>query len=384
MPRLHHYVLPGSTLSTTRGMYRRLRSATRLHKREKIVRQATLDSFEHLQTLPVRPNALLEILDQVSNSAASSWVELSKELSKETDNFTAQLIQQQFKPFNVSDSYRRAVREILWHAHAIHLSLESLESLKLSSLPRLNSNSKETEKISLRYAVEEILSSAKAFSVEKYGVSPPLTLICAYDGDGGEDDDDDDDDGEKKMMIGKDVPVNVELQEVIYLEYVLVELLKNAYGAQIDKYGALDVEDAEPLELCVKMDVVRGFTGLTLVDYGTGMDQVELEQCCEPLHTTVVEEQDDPWRYSRTFGARFAGAGLGIFKSQIWSDFLGASDFQIYTTSGVGTKIAVAGAMVDRQVLEKLTVPLLKLELKARGLPMSGKKAALIDTLLMN
>ena len=97
-----------------------------------------------------------------------------------------------------------------------------------------------------------------------------------------------------------------------------------------------------------------------------------------------MEEQDDPWRYSRTFGARFAGAGLGIFKSQIWSDFLGASDFQIYTTSGVGTKIAVAGAMVDRQVLEKLTVPLLKLELKARGLPMSGKKAALIDTLLMN
>jgi hypothetical protein len=339
----HHHVVQGSVASATNGLYRRL-----LRAKEKpavlldLVDKASNASLEHLSQLPVRPPGLLRAMHDVCNACATLrvdgaptnstniiWNDLRDQVEANTNTFTSSLLLSSFKPFEVEEKYRQSVREILWHAHASCLTLETMSSLDQDHHRQdhhQNQQNQQNQFIPFEYAISNILDSVKALSVEKYGVSP----LVAVEVDAGDED--------AQSLIGV---VEVHLQEILYMEYCLVELLKNSFGSMISKYGALEVEEETPVVLKIKVSQENGFAGLVVKDTGTGMSREELERCCEPLHTSALEQQDDPWRYSRTFGARFAGAGLGTFKSHVNFDFLGATKMRVESNEGTWTKVEV-------------------------------------------
>ena len=64
----------------------------------------------------------------------------------------------------------------------------------------------------------------------------------------------------KELTSELDQGCLVDRQEIYYIEYCLVELLKNSFGTMIEKYGALDVEEAAPIQLTMHVDAVKGVT----------------------------------------------------------------------------------------------------------------------------
>ena len=331
----NYHVVQGSVASATNGLYRRLLLAQKKPcQLVDLVEEASNASLHHLSQLPVRPPGLLSAMRGVCDTcstirregegtaaAASTnlWSDLRNQIDATSVSFTSSLLLDSYKPFEVEKRYRDSVREILWHAHSSCLTLETMSSL--IEQQEEQEQEQEDQFIPFKYAMDNILASIKALSVEKYGVSP----LIAIDVDDGAVDE-----------------VQVHLQEILYMEYCLVELLKNSFGSMIQKYGALDVEDeAPPIQLKMKITKKNGFHGMMLKDTGMGMSKEELERCCEPLYTLALEQQDDPWRYSRTFGARFAGAGLGTFKSHVNFDFFGAKKIRLESNEGKWTKIEV-------------------------------------------
>ena len=386
----HHWRVPMSTASVaTTGMYRRLCQTNTTKQAAQLLCDSIQSSLTLLTSLPVRQQGLLTALDHIQNHAAEqrhhashatlgqelhTWTSLSHALQEQTTAFTSNLVLQQYSPSVVHTKHKNAVREILFHAHSSYLAVETL-----MSLPAFQTNMDDNvAAIPLEHALHEIIGASKAFSVEKYGVSPPLTLnVVRVNSDintakdytrltipklrgllglSEQSSTAKSAKGTDREYFKKDALVKkatteltsaldqgcwVDRQEIYYIEYCLVELLKNSYGTMIEKYGALDVEEAAPIQLTMNVDAVKGWTGLTLIDSGMGMNEIQMRHSFEPLYTLAQDQQDDSWRYSRNFGARFAGAGLGLFKTQVYLDFLGATNVEITTEERCGTEIAV-------------------------------------------
>ena len=379
----------------TTGMYRRLRQTDTVNQAAQLLCDSIQSSLTLLASLPVRQQGLLTALDHIQNHAAEqlhhashgtlgqephTWASLSHALHEQTTAFTSNLVLQQYSPSVVHTKHKNAVREILFHAHHSYLAVETLMSLPAF---QTNPGDNNMAAIPLEHAMHEIIGASKAFSVEKYGVSPPLTLnVVRVNNDDasppintakeytrltipklrgllglseqsstaksakGTDREYFKKDAlvkkaTKELTSELDQECSVDRQEIYYIEYCLVELLKNSFGTMIEKYGALDVEEAAPIQLTMHVDAVKGWTGLTLIDSGMGMNEFETKHSFEPLYTLAQDQQDDSWRYSRNFGARFAGAGLGLFKTQVYLDFLGATNVEITTEERCGTEIAV-------------------------------------------
>ena len=382
----HHWRVPGVAESSTHGLYRLLCRSSNVKHAVGLVHRSVQSSLLRLQSLPVRQKALLTSLEQVCTHAAAAppppvptekdvqrWQTLSNELQEHTATFTSNLILQNYSPALVNVKHKEAIREILWHSHSSHLALESLLSLHFPV------QEEALEKIPVASAVDNIMQSCNALSIEKYGVSPPIALdvvVCEATQEGAHVPYANMTVPELRKLLGYTAKgstakkakgttreqlkkaalvqqaeemvdnngaaqVLVDLQEIYYIEYCVVELLKNSYGTMIDRYGALDVEEETPIRMTMTVHPEKGWAGLRLIDTGMGMGEVAVQQCFEPLYTSVKEEQEDPWRYSRTFGARFAGAGLGLFKTQVYMDFLGATGVEVRTDEGVGTRIDV-------------------------------------------
>jgi hypothetical protein len=386
-----HFIVPKSAIAVTNNMYHLLRKSKNPIK---LIHDSVQSSLKLLQSLPVRQSDLLQSLNQIrlyaeKNAALNviendeNWKALSHDLQIHTTNFTSKLLLQQYSPATVDTKYTQSIREIFWHAHSSHLSIETLLSIGDSSV---NANH-DISQISLEFAIRNIMESANALSIEKYGVVPPIVLDLVVMPCENDDDDNDNDTTSYQSMtvvelrnaLGLDEQTSkaksakgtskeyfkkskliemteesamknvspkfedicVNIQEIYYIEYCMVELIKNSFGAMIEKYGALEVEDEKPIKLIMKAHPQNGFAGLTLLDNGIGMSQYDVEHSCEPLFTSAKEEQDDPWRYSRTFGARFAGAGLGLFKTHCYMDFLGAKNLIIMSDNNIGTMIDV-------------------------------------------
>lgn len=392
----HHWRVPMSTASVaTTGMYRRLRQTDTVNQAAQLLCDSIQSSLTLLTSLPVRQQGLLTALDHIQNHAAEqlhhashgtlgqephTWASLSHALHEQTTAFTSNLVLQQYSPSVVHTKHKNAVREILFHAHHSYVAVETLMSLPAF---QTNLGDNKVAAIPLEHAMHEIIGASKAFSVEKYGVSPPLTLnVVRVNNDDasppintakeytrltipklrgllglseqsstaksakGTDREYFKKDAlvkkaTKELTSELDQECSVDRQEIYYIEYCLVELLKNSFGTMIEKYGALDVEEAAPIQLTMHVDAVKGWTGLTLIDSGMGMNEFETKHSFEPLYTLAQDQQDDSWRYSRNFGARFAGAGLGLFKTQVYLDFLGATNVEITTEERCGTEIAV-------------------------------------------
>ena len=96
--------------------------------------------------------------------------------------------------------------------------------------------------VEVRFFMERIVEDVSRFAKEKFGVCPEIQVR----GD---------------MRISMIPP---------FIEFVTVELLKNAIKAVIDRYGALDIDDAPPIVILLNPQGGKGGL-LAFQDHGIGM-----------------------------------------------------------------------------------------------------------------
>ena len=151
--------------------------------------------------------------------------------------------------------------------------------------------------VALRPLVERTLDDVKAFSVEKFGVAPPVEVGKSES-------------REKASFLG--VPE--------YGSFALTELLKNAFRAHIERYGAAGVDDAPPIRIVIAAD--RKCAAVRVCDVGGGLPEPGPKSHFHYFSSTFVP-LDAGWTYSREHGTPFTGLGLGLVRAQLHARFLG-------------------------------------------------------------
>lgn len=122
------------------------------------------------------------------------------------------------------------------------------------------------------------------------------------------------------------------------VSYVAVELLKNACEAMVQRHGALDMEDAEPIHVLVSSNKTN--LGVRIVDTGGGLP-IAPDEARKWLSSST--NPDDGARnggggygYSRSHGAVFSGMGVGVARSNALATLLGGH-LTLGSLPGVGT-----------------------------------------------
>lgn len=95
-----------------------------------------------------------------------------------------------------------------------------------------------------------------------------------------------------------------------YVHFSLMEVLKNALGSHVRRYGVLALCDAPPVELALAPSA-GGAAVLRVRDRGGGMGVDERRLACAFFHTTNPEREPN-YTYSRAFGSQFHGLGVGL------------------------------------------------------------------------
>lgn len=139
------------------------------------------------------------------------------------------------------------------------------------------------EEINLATDVRRVHNNVSALAREKFGVCPELRIIGSHN------------------ILG-----NPSL-----IEYTLVEILKNSIKAVVDRYGALQVDDAEPIIVNISNGALR------ITDAGIGMEDAVLRHIFDAFYTTQREDKNPSYHYSRDFGVPFNGCGFGLLKSKV-------------------------------------------------------------------
>jgi hypothetical protein len=364
-------------------MFSRIRGAPSLAAAAERAARDAGRALETLGALPVRRGALLSAVEDArrqalriarGGEAGGGDIGIHTEIAAlraELAKFTSELLAAKWTAHAAPHpKIARAVSGIFAVGHGQLLSLETLADYAACRHP-----DGALQSVALVDSVDDILSSARALGVEKFGVHPQLDV-----------------------RVGRGLRFDPAAAPL--LEFAMIELLKNAFGAMVERHGALDVEDAPPVKIHLE-GASQTLERLLIEDFGTGMDGETQRGCFQPLVTTLVDDREDPWKYSRTFGAKFAGAGLGAFRARLSFLHLGARDVNLRSDAGVGTAIDIlfdrggGGAATSQEVedgglseeedpkedLSKFTVLQLKDMLRGKGLGVSGRKAELMRRL---
>mmetsp|Transcript_8823 Transcript_8823/g.23746 ORF Transcript_8823/g.23746 Transcript_8823/m.23746 type:complete len:666 (+) Transcript_8823:90-2087(+) len=130
---------------------------------------------------------------------------------------------------------------------------------------------------------------------------------------------------------GSSVPVIL----AAYVEHVFIEVLKNSMQALIAKWGAWDVDEADPI--LVEADTRRcssssssddssrcsnPFFIIRITDTGGGIPSSKLFSLMHYFGTTHAPREAS-YHYSRDFGAQFQGQGVGAPLSRLYARFMG-------------------------------------------------------------
>jgi hypothetical protein len=209
----------------------------------------TVDQFRRqyifLNTLRIRradvKASFAEVIDKsmVDKFEIDEWVHKSKNVfSKTFDQIVAD--SSSWNGQGVSErSLIKPLNDICYHnLHAL-LCLDLLAN-DSSEKGLLASN------VNVGHFMERVAEDVSSFSKEKFGVCPEITIK-----------------GNLNILM---IPP--------FIEFVTVEILKNAIKAVIDRYGALDIDDAPPIEICLKEKVGENGAGCVMFhDYGIGMQK---------------------------------------------------------------------------------------------------------------
>lgn len=154
-------------------------------------------------------------------------------------------------------------------------------------------------------AAEDVL----ALCVEKYGVRPPLEVSRA---------------APARCLVDGGLAT-----------YALLEVLKNACTAVVERVGALDVDDAPPIRVAVSAS--RRYAGVRVDDAGGGFDpdaqRDAFRYLCSGVDITAEEAARrlrggaaaPTYTYSRDFGVAMHGHGVGLPRARLAARYMGGS-----------------------------------------------------------
>ena len=169
------------------------------------------------------------------------------------------------------------------------------------------------------------------------------------------------------------------------LHFVVFELLKNAVGATINRYGALDVDDAPPIRIAATQPMGEGGrVELTISDAGEGIAADGFERIGSAFHTTFMRPAFLNEGGGASSGVAFSGSGFGTFKSGVFASFIDAE--VCVASDGVGRGATVSLSLSPFRAAEEgsrmavnLNASIASLKPALKRLP----KAALKDVLAL-
>lgn len=162
---------------------------------------------------------------------------------------------------------------------------------------------------SLKEIVELAASDVSALSVEKFGTHPEIIIDCDHEVS----------------------PLCVDY----HVHYVAVELLKNSIKAVIDRVGAAQVEDSQPIVVTISCD--RHRAGLRVLDNGGGIPDVDIAfRRFYSFSAASTPATEPSYMYSRDFGVPFSGLGVGLPRSRVYCQY-GGGNLELQSLPGHGT-----------------------------------------------
>ena len=175
----------------------------------------------------------------------------------------------------------------------------TLASLLLQMLETGEAVNAEECSVNLSDVLNRAVEDLALLSREKFGVVPPIEV--------------------EALGVGR-----VWATEGL-LHFVVFELLKNAVGATINRYGALDVDDAPPIRIAATQSAGEGGrVELAISDAGEGIAPDGFERIGSAFHTTYVRSVFLNEGGGASSGVPFSGSGFGTFKSGIFASFIDA------------------------------------------------------------
>jgi len=142
--------------------------------------------------------------------------------------------------------------------------------------------------------LREEVGDVRALAVEKFGAAPPVELRLP--------------------------PLGPCVGAPALLRHALAELLKNAISAQVAAFSAGGVEDAPPIEVALEAAPCGGLLRVAVRNFAGGRAQppppsLLRERGPFPFFVSAPRatgEREPTYHYSRDFGVRFSGAGVGL------------------------------------------------------------------------
>lgn len=168
--------------------------------------------------------------------------------------------------------------------------------------------------VPLGRTVNRVLDDLRAFSVEKFGVAPPVEVsVCPVTLTGRP--------GVPPALYKSGGPDVTMLGLPEFVAFCVTELIKNSYRAHIDHYGAAGVDDAPPVSVRVSGD--RRYASVRVSDTGGGGNWGPGPLPRWSYFSSTFQQIEAGWAYSRTHGTPFTGLGLGLVRADLHARFMG-------------------------------------------------------------
>ncbi|KAJ3314686.1 hypothetical protein HDV04_005692 [Boothiomyces sp. JEL0838] len=142
----------------------------------------------------------------------------------------------------------------------------------------------------------------------------------------------------------------------VHMEYIFMELIKNAMRATVEESNKLKRFDHPPVEICIGRsndDVIIRFR-----DQGGGIPLKDQPRVWEYSFTTVEKEDEDDFLSSQSrmsmvqaTGGPIAGLGFGLPMSRVYAKYFGGS-LEFRSVSGHGTDVFLQFPNISRNKLQ--------------------------------
>lgn len=259
---------------------------------------AALDSVNRCcEALP--PNdATTESMNEFCLRLCDSVEHASNELSQLVDVQRASVINLR------SCGEDRALESLFGTLNAVQYDLIGCRTLVNDTAARCVGRAGAASTVNPAELAEKTAEHVRAFAVEKFGAAPEvlITSSCVPQG--------------ARAASCLVIPA--------YLKFALVELLKNAIGASVERFGAAALDDAPPVRVIISED--RSYVGFCVSDHAGGIPGRPGAALAFPYFFSMsAPPVQDSYHYSRTHGAPFSGFGLGLARASLYARHLGGS-----------------------------------------------------------
>jgi signal transduction histidine kinase len=283
--------------------------------------------FQHHRELLSATQALTEALDLSANQLETALK--SSEVGKVVEAFNPldQQISQYFKLVQIQlakNPHLRVavVQDMLQNISKVEIAVKVMLEHHLYGLEKLTKANVDFEPSFMRYGlvseaclediVEDTVAHVKSLSIHHFSAHPRIEI--------------------DKSEVESNAPSALVVESQIH--YIIMELLKNSVKAIVDRYGALDLDQDSTPPVMVKLSAKQssGFYGVQIVDQGFGIPmhlrngessrQNSGFRLFEFFSSTVKEDPNPTYTYSRQFGPPFSGFGSGLAVSRNYAELV--------------------------------------------------------------